>query len=50
MKEPEPKKLPYEKPAIVHSEVLESIAGVCDTEDPVNGKTGVGDTCTVVSS
>ncbi|MGH2536908.1 MAG: hypothetical protein ACRDHL_05920 [Candidatus Promineifilaceae bacterium] len=50
MKEISPEKRPYEKPAVVHREVLESIAGTCDTSDPVNGKTGTDDACTVLSS
>ncbi len=38
---------PYEKPAVVHREMMEAIAGLCDaTGDPVNAKTGVGDGCT----
>ncbi|GAG03121.1 unnamed protein product [marine sediment metagenome] len=40
----------YEKPAVIHRELMESIAGTCDTGDPVNGKTGVDDNCTVVNS
>jgi hypothetical protein len=43
-------RLAYEKPAIVHRELLESIAGTCDTSDPVNGKTGSGDNCTTANS
>jgi hypothetical protein len=51
MKELNPgKKLPYEKPAVVHRELMESIAGMCDSQDPVNGKTGAGDNCTVTNS
>ena len=39
MKEVKPeKKLTYEKPAIIHRELMESIAGTCDLADPVNGK------------
>lgn len=49
MKELTPKKT-YERPAVIHRELMESIAGVCDTQDPVNGKTGTGDTCTTTSS
>jgi hypothetical protein len=40
----------YEKPAVIHRELMESIAGTCDTSDPVNGKTGTGDTCTNLQS
>lgn len=40
----------YEKPAIVHRQVMESVAGACSVQDPTNGKTGSGDTCTVTSS
>jgi hypothetical protein len=51
MKELTPdKKSTYEKPAVVHRELMESIAGTCDAQDPVNGKTGVGDNCTVTNS
>jgi hypothetical protein len=51
MKELKPsKKMPYEKPAVVHRELMESIAGMCDSQDPVNGKTGAGDNCTVTNS
>ena len=50
MKEMTPKKT-YEKPAVIHRELMESIAGVCDTQDPVNGKEGAPtDTCTVAMS
>jgi hypothetical protein len=40
----------YEKPAVVHRQLMESIAGTCDAQDPVNGKTGTGDNCTNTSS
>ncbi|HET6444174.1 MAG TPA: hypothetical protein VFI27_06285 [candidate division Zixibacteria bacterium] len=40
----------YEKPAIIHRELMESIAGTCDSSDPVNGKTGTDDNCTFLSS
>jgi hypothetical protein len=40
----------YEKPAVIHRELMESIAGTCDSQDPVNGKTGVDDNCTITSS
>jgi hypothetical protein len=40
----------YEKPAVIHRELMESIAGTCDSQDPVNGKTGIDDECTVVNS
>jgi hypothetical protein len=43
-------KKPYQKPAVIHRELMESIAGTCDAQDPVNGKTGSGDNCTVTSS
>ena len=43
-------KKPYEKPAIVHRQVMESVAGACEAADPVNGKTGSGDNCTSTSS
>ena len=41
---------PYEKPIITHREIIEGIAGGCDSEHPVNGKTGVGDNCTMTGS
>jgi hypothetical protein len=40
----------YEKPAIVHRELMESIAGACDTSEPVVGKTGTADECTFLNS
>ncbi|MCA9983299.1 MAG: hypothetical protein KDE09_05525 [Anaerolineales bacterium] len=40
----------YEKPAVVHRQLLESVAGACEAGDPINGKTGSGDTCTVANS
>ena len=42
-------RMAYEKPAVVYRELLESIAGTCDTNDPVNGKTGSGDNCTTTN-
>ena len=41
---------PYEKPAILHRELIESIAGLCESGNPINAKTGVGDPCTVIGS
>ena len=40
----------YEKPAVVHSQVLESVAGACPVGEPTNGKTGTDDTCATVNS
>jgi len=40
----------YEKPAIVHRQILESIAGACPVADPTNGKTGGDGACVVVNS
>jgi len=40
----------YEKPAVVHRELMESIAGACDTQEPVIGKTGTADECTFLNS
>jgi hypothetical protein len=40
----------YVKPAVIHRELMESIAGTCDSQDPVNGKTGVEDECTISQS
>lgn len=31
----------YEKPAVIHRELMESVAGACDSQDPVNGKAGI---------
>lgn len=42
------KKKTYEKPQIVHRQVLEAIAGVCQQSDPINGKAGAD--CTVINS
>ena len=47
---PVEEKMTYEKPAIIHRQVMESIAGACSDQDPVNGKTGVDDTCTFLNS
>jgi len=41
---------PYEKPAILHRELIESIAGLCEPGNPINAKTGIGDPCTVIGS
>ena len=30
----------YQKPAIIHRQVMESIAGACQANDPTNGKDG----------
>jgi hypothetical protein len=38
----------YEKPQIVHRQVLEAIAGACQQNDPVNGKAGAP--CTTINS
>lgn len=40
----------YEKPDIVYREIIEIVSGSCDVQDPVNGKTGVGDNCTTIGS
>jgi hypothetical protein len=40
----------YEKPAIIHRELMESIAGTCDSTEPVVGKTGVEDECQFLNS
>lgn len=40
----------YEKPAVIHTQVLESVAGACEIQDPVNGKTGSGTGCSTISS
>jgi hypothetical protein len=45
-----PEKKTYEKPAVVHREPMETIAGTCDGSDPVNGKTGVADQCTMIGT
>jgi hypothetical protein len=43
-------KMVYEKPAVIHRQLMESVAGTCDAANPTNGKTGEGDPCTIVSS
>ena len=51
MREVKPEnKSAYEKPAFVHRELMESIAGACDTSEPVVGKTGTADDCTFLNS
>lgn len=40
----------YEKPAVIHSQVLESVAGACPPGEPTNGKTGTEQTCQQVNS
>ena len=43
----------YEKPAVVHRQELLAkgqFQGVCVEADPINGKTGQGDTCTFLQS
>ncbi len=44
------KKKAYEKPAVIHSQIMETIAGACSEADPVNGKTGNQDLCTQTNS
>lgn len=46
---PTDEKMTYEKPAVIHRQVMESIAGACEENDPVNGKMG-GTECTVINS
>jgi hypothetical protein len=46
----ESEKKQYEKPAIIYTQPMESVAGACTTDDPVNGKTGSDDLCTMISS
>jgi len=41
---------PYTKPAVIHREIMESIAGGCESTHPVNGKVGVSDNCTMIGS
>ena len=51
MREMKPEnKSTYEKPAIIHRELMESVAGACDTQDPINGKTGTPEDCTILNS
>jgi len=47
---PVEEKMTYEKPAVIHRQVMESIAGACSDADPTNGKTGDGDLCTTTNS
>ena len=47
------KRKPYQKPDVVHRQELEALAqqqGACSDQDPINGKTGSGDTCTYINS
>jgi hypothetical protein len=40
----------YEKPAVIYTQVMESVAGACNETD-ANGKTGEGgDNCQVANS
>ncbi|HSH03068.1 MAG TPA: hypothetical protein VLL52_11165 [Anaerolineae bacterium] len=40
-------KKPYEKPAVIHRQIMETVAGACSDADPTNGKVGDGsDMCT----
>lgn len=39
----------YEKPAVIYTQVMESIAGACNETD-ANGKTGNGDSCQTTNS
>jgi hypothetical protein len=51
MKQNQPEeKATYEKPAVIHRQLMESVAGTCDATDPTNGKTGTNDDCTYLSS
>ena len=45
----EVQKKEYEKPAIIHRQILESIAGACDTADPINGKADAN-SCQTINS
>jgi hypothetical protein len=38
----------YEKPAVIHRQVMESVAGACQVSGGVNGK--AGSSCSVNSS
>jgi hypothetical protein len=49
MKQTKEKKT-YEKPAVIYTQVMETVAGVCDTEFPGNGKTGNDSQCSQVNS
>ena len=43
----------YEKPAVVHRQIMESIAGACECNDVYNSKTGdpgYCDFCTQINS
>lgn len=44
-------KAAYEKPEVIHRQVMETIAGACSQTDPINGKVGgATDQCTFLSS
>lgn len=48
MKKVMTQKKAYEKPAVIHRQVMESVAGACQVSGGVNGKAGAP--CTVISS
>lgn len=49
-KQDKDQKQKYKKPAIIHNQKLEAFAGSCSDPDPVNGKTGSGDLCTIIGN
>ena len=40
----------YEKPAVIYTQVMESIAGACPVDGPMPGKTGNDNQCTITNS
>lgn len=40
----------YQKPAVVHREMIENVAGTCGDNDPVNGKSDPIFFCTTTFS
>ena len=48
MKKVMSQKKAYEKPAVIHRQVMESVAGACQVSGGVNGK--AGSACQITSS
>lgn len=48
MKKVTTQKKAYAKPAVIHRQVMESVAGACESQDPSNGK--ADNNCTVINS
>jgi hypothetical protein len=48
MKKVTTQKKAYAKPAVIHRQVMESVAGACEATDPINGK--ADNTCQQLNS